>query len=91
MLTIYKYPVPVEDSFTLDLPEGFRVLAIQEQHGAPQLWAMVDADGKKQPEQFALRGTGHNCDGLGFAEHVGTFQLSSGALVFHVFHLRSIR
>lgn len=91
MLTIYKYPIPVEDSFELQLPEGFRVLSIQEQHGAPRLWAMVDSDGKKLPEKFALRGTGHDCTGLGFASHVGTFQLRGGALVFHVFHLRSVR
>lgn len=86
MLTIHKYEIPVEDSFAIELPEGFRVLALQTQREQPQLWALIDDKAPMRLERFELRGTGHDCTGLGRASHVGTFQLRGGSLIFHVFH-----
>lgn len=90
MLTIYKYKIPLGDSFAIEMPQGARALSIQIQRGVPQLWALVDNTAPKVMEQFELRGTGHDCAGLEKAQHVGSFQLDDGALVFHVFHKKGI-
>jgi hypothetical protein len=87
MLTIHKHAIPVEDSFALDLPLGFRVLKLDAQRETPQLWVLVDDQAPKRLERFELRGTGHDCTGLDKHTYVGTFLLRGGALVFHVFHL----
>ena len=86
-MKIYKYPVPVADEFSIQVPEAARLLDVQVQRGSVQLWAMVAPDARMVTRKFALRGTGHDASGLGFAAHVGTFQLDGGALVFHLFDL----
>ncbi|GAI73874.1 unnamed protein product [marine sediment metagenome] len=35
MLTIFKYPIPAEDHFTLELPKDAKILTIQTQRGTP--------------------------------------------------------
>ena len=88
MLTVYKYAIPVEDSFSLPMPIGARVLCVQVQRGEPCIWAMINTGADLVRRQFALRGTGHNCDGLGSSRtYVGTFQLGEGSFVGHLFDL----
>lgn len=86
-MKIYKYPIAIAEEFTIEMPRSARPLDVQMQRGEPQLWVMVDPDGRLVKRKFALRGTGHDASGLGFAVHVGTFQASGGALVFHLFDL----
>jgi hypothetical protein len=80
---VWKFEIPAQPSFTLDMRLGARVLSVQLQDGKPMLWALVDTS---QPERtFAFRSvpTGLEFDptGLTFA---GTFQPLPG-LVFHLF------
>ena len=89
MQTVYKYPVPVVDYFTLRMPPGARVLTVQVQREQPQIWALVDANVSfTENRNFRLTGTGHPIqeeeDSLVW---VGTFQLAQGGLVFHVFEI----
>jgi hypothetical protein len=81
--TIYKYPFPIRDEVVIELPKGAKVLSIQEQYGEPQLWALVDLDAEMELRFFDVRGTGHDADGVG--DHVSSFQMRGGTLVFHVF------
>ncbi len=85
MITIHKYEIPIEDSFVLELPVGARILSVQTQNGVPQLWAVVDSRAPKREQQFHLRGTGYDCQGLGSLTYLATFQIHDGALVFHLF------
>jgi hypothetical protein len=61
------------------------------QHGQPCIWArvVVDKDHPLRERWFRVAGTGHPLEGTMPSDHdgdyVGTFQLSDGALVFHVF------
>jgi hypothetical protein len=87
MTTIYKYEVRIADEFAIEMPRGARVLSVQTQNSAPYLWALVESTAPMTLRTFALRGTGHNADGLALAPFVGTFHLSNGALVFHLFDL----
>jgi len=88
-MRIYKYAVPIQDESRIGMPRGSRLLSVQTQHGAPQLWAMVDTDATIVPRGFALCGTGHDATWVYVrgGVYVGTFQMRDGGLVFHLFDL----
>ena len=90
MLTIYKYPIPIEDHFTLELPEGAKILTVQMQGGMPQLWAMVDSEKEKKTRYFRLGRTGYPLgdDYLRIVNYIGTFQIEDGILAFHLFEIK---
>jgi len=87
MTSIYKYPFDVNDRVELLMPASAEILTVQMQHGRPCVWARVDP--KEEPGIVVLRifGTGHPIDDKNDMEYVGTFQMSGGALVFHVFEV----
>ena len=90
MLSIFKYPVLIQDHFTLELPKDAKILTVQTQRGTPQLWAMVDSETEKEKRYFRLTGTGHPLgdDYLRIINYVGTFQMANGTLVFHLFEIK---
>lgn len=83
MRTIWKKTLVVADEQVVEIPRGSTVLDVQVQRGFPCLWMFVDDAEPKTPRRVLMRGTGHDCSGLSWRNHMGTFQL--GALVFHVF------
>lgn len=86
-LAIWKFPVEVADTFSVQMPSGARVLAVQMQHAKPCLWALVTPSAPVHYRQFFVFGTGHDIapEIAAVAEYVGTFQLHGGSLVFHLF------
>jgi hypothetical protein len=88
MRKVFKYDVPVDDVFALDIPEGAKILSFQAQRDRPTIWALVNPDAPAERRQFRLAGTGHPItdfdDELSF---VGTCQMMSGSLVWHLFEL----
>jgi len=90
MLSIFKYPVLIQDHFTLELPKDAKILTVQTQRGTPQLWAMVDSETEKEKRYFRLTGTGHPLgdDYLRIINYIGTFQMVNGTLVFHLFEIK---
>ena len=86
MKTIYKYPVRMLENFTVEAPHGAEFFAVQVQGDEVQMWARVDTKYPLNTYRFGVFGTGHVLSGVGpTAPHIGTFQLSGGALVFHLF------
>jgi len=83
--TIWKYPVPIADTFTLELAPGARPLSVQCQDGAPFLWVLLDPSLGPEPRHFHLLGTGHPRGARSLGTFLGTFQLAGGTLVFHLF------
>lgn len=83
MLSIYKYPLRIDDEISLVMPVGAELLTTQIQSDIPCLWAKVDTRAPMVRRIFRWRGTGHPADGLG--EYVGTVQMHGGGLVFHLF------
>lgn len=81
---IYKYPLPMKDEVTLDLPDRARVLCAQVQDGQPYVWTLVDTTAPVRPRILHVVGTGHPFP-AGNLVYVGTVQLDAGRLVFHVF------
>ncbi len=73
-MTIWKFPVSIDDHFTLQMPRGAKVLSVgvqatpqagpprpADQREVPFLWALVDPDPDLGTEtrHFLLAGTGH--------------------------------
>lgn len=83
--TIWKFPFEVKDAVTLDMPIDAQVLDVQVQKGIPCIWALVDPHAERCRRQFRVYGTGHPVNVTG--DHVGTFQLAGGSLVFHMFEV----
>jgi hypothetical protein len=83
-MTIWKYPLPVDDCFFVTMPVGARLLSVQMQDGQPCLWALVDPTAAKIGRLLRVYGTGSPISGDPGA-FVGTFQMHGGALVFHLF------
>ena len=90
MLTIWKYPVLINEHIQLKMPSGARILDVQCQKGHPQLWALVNPDLPKENRNFRLSGTGHPIGECAKTlSHMGTFQFGNGSLVFHLFEIKS--
>jgi hypothetical protein len=86
MKTIYKYPLEVADLCDVQMPEGAVVLTVQALRNQPCLWAEVDTKAKTIKRRFRTYGTGHpRDDAQKFPHYVGTYQISDGLFVFHVF------
>lgn len=87
-MTIWKYPLPANDKFVVDLPKGAKVLSVQMQNDAPQMWVLVDSTAPKRTRNFYLAGTGERLPlVISQAEFIGTFQ--TDAMVWHLFDLGS--
>ena len=83
--TIYKYRLQqIRDRFSVPMPAGAQIVHVASQGGWPCIWAIVDTDAPEVVYDFELRGTGHELGSVG--DHIGTFQLDGGGLVFHLFH-----
>ncbi len=89
MLTIHKFHVPATDEFSLTLSAHAKVLDVQVQGYVAKMWVLLDPNGIGETRTFRVFGTGHPIDHVEMADlqHVGTFQLNDGALVFHVFEV----
>jgi hypothetical protein len=83
VVTIYKYPAPIDDEFTVEMPRGAQVLSVAIQDGIPCMWALVNPKEPLESRRFHWRGTGHPANLMG--RFVGTVLMHGGALVFHLF------
>ncbi len=82
--TIWKYHASPSGRWTQLMPAGAEILSVQIQRGQVEMWALVDANRPEEVRAFVTYGTGHPMpDDPG--KFIGTFQLASGDLVFHLF------
>lgn len=88
MKTIWKYIIPTEDEFSLDLPKEAICLCFDTQSGIPTLWVMVDPEAKKEKRHFRFAGTGHplNTDKWQHT-YIDTAKFAGDQLIFHLFEL----
>lgn len=86
MKKIWKFPVPLLDETSVEMPKDARILTVQTQFDEPQVWAVVDPKAPVEMRRFRWIGTGHPNDAYLFdGVYVGTVQLHGGELVFHLF------
>lgn len=83
---IWKYELQNEGVQELKMPKGADILTVQTQYEKPCLWALVNPDAVEVSRGFMIYGTGHPVPTEPYPhKYIGTYQLSGGALVFHVF------
>ena len=85
MRTVYKYPLLLEDTQEIEMPGGSQILTVQVQRDQPCVWALVETQSQLVNRTFRVAGTGHDIPYGPELDYIGTFQLQSGLLVFHVF------
>lgn len=82
MNVIYKYPI--QNSFSLQLPVGAKVLCVQMQYNVPYMWVMQDTSNYLEPRHFRIVNTGDDTD-CKPENYIGTFQEDNGSYVGHLF------
>lgn len=94
MRRVYKYGFPIADRVRLSMPRGAEIVHVAAQ-GHPAfspngeaafVWALVDPEAITEERRFRLAGTGHDLPDEGL-EHVGSFLMQEGLLVFHLFEV----
>lgn len=81
---IYKFPLKITDTQTVEMPPSAKILTAQMQNGNLCLWALVDAEPEleKQPRVIEIIGTGNPFPER-LRRYISTVQIS--AEVWHVF------
>lgn len=88
---IWKFPLDVADFQAVLMPKGAGFLDVQVQNGQPCMWVMCDPDAEQVNIPFLMLGTGHRMvdnEAKHVGDHLGTFQLKDGGLVFHLFEYK---
>lgn len=85
--TIWKFQLQVLDTQFIWIPKNAEILSVQNQNEVPCMWALVNPTEEKEEKCFEIFGTGHDvhCDMGIDRRFIGTFQLHTGSLVFHLF------
>jgi len=86
MKVVGKFTLKDHES-NLEIPEGYEVLSVVEQHNKIVLYCIVNPENELVDAQFLVIGTGWDIpdkatDDMKF---IGTVVISNGALVWHVF------
>lgn len=84
-MKIYKYEVPITENPTINMEVGAKILSFQIQRGKPVIWALVNPNAPTEERWFTLVGTGMDLPEYGDLEFIGTIQMESGDLVWHLF------
>lgn len=58
MKAIYKYPLPVQEKHTIELPKGARIIRVEDVDGLFFLWAIVDTEAEKENRFLEFYKTG---------------------------------
>lgn len=83
-MQVWKYTLGTNTKH-LELPKGAKLLCVDVQQGEPQLWVLVTPGNELETRCIESFATGQPIPIEHRYEHVGTFMLEGGALVFHVF------
>jgi len=86
MRKIFKYPLSVTDHQEIHVPVGGKFISVQVQNNEICLWALVDEDKIQVAREIRVIGTGHPIyDDSGNMDYIGTVQMMSGKLIWHIF------
>lgn len=95
MITVHKFPVQIQNLFTLKMPAGAEVVHVDLQNRQPFMWVRIDTAQPLKLYEFGVFGTGEDMTDTGndyphnnpvaHAPHLGTFLMHDGQLVLHLF------
>jgi len=82
--TIWKYPLPLMEEPSIEMPEGSIPLSVGMTHDGPAVWAAVPSwNAENEQHRFKLKGTGHPFPDLLAHRFIGTFMVFG--LIYHLF------
>lgn len=89
MKTIWKFEIPFEYKFKLEMHKNAEILCIQQDQKTmnPCIWAMVDTENETEERFFELFVTGHDihCDMGIDRKYLGSYQYKKGEFIGHIF------
>ena len=88
MKSIWQFEFTIQDHVTIQMPRGASILSVQMQRRTPCIWAEVDTSADVTDFRFRIFGTDHPIpeEVATHLDYIGTFQMHSGDLVFHLYH-----
>ncbi len=89
MSTIWKYILTTADEQVVEMPNGAEILSCQMQGEDLYLWALVTPGADLKTRLIRIHGTGHPVPYAERLKFISTFQMHGGALIFHVFEVKS--
>ena len=75
MKTIFKQKLDICDKQTIELPQDFKILHINEQNGVPCIWYKCTSDAPAVKLDIYCFGTGFRMDGLPSMQYIGTVMI----------------
>ena len=84
MITIWKFPLKIRGSQTIEFPEFHTVLHVAMQRTEICVWAQVDDKSPKIQKTFQIRGTGQIID-IRCRNHIGTVDAKASDEILHVY------
>lgn len=90
MNIIYKFQIPIEYFFEIEMPQYSKIVGFQLQNENPIIWTVCDADLILVKRKFMLIGTGIEIPediNVDFIDYIGTIQMNDAKLVWHLFDL----
>lgn len=84
-MTVFKYTLPLTGKCSLSMPDGAKVLSVQNQREALTLWALVDEGAVRVQRDFMSVMTGAISPLSHLQPFIGTVQFDGGNFVVHVF------
>lgn len=86
MPTIWKYLIPIKDSFSLKIPSDYRILDFKIQDGNPVLWVSVILENSNEDVKFRVFATGVSLPTSSENLHyIGTVLMINDSLAWHLF------
>lgn len=83
--SIWKFPIETRDKQIINVSAGAEFLSVQIQHGKPCIWAKVNPENTTVRTNVVIIGTGKSANASDKLQFIGTYQLSDGNFVGHVF------
>lgn len=87
-MLIYKYPVPITDRFTIEMPINAKILSFQLQYEIPNIWVAVLPNSSLEERKFNLVGTGNDIYMDNVKSFIGTIIMFTDRLVWHLFEMK---
>lgn len=88
MKAVWKYNIELTDTNKFDMPLRTEILHVECQGGDAVMWALVNLNEKlTEWREFIVVETGRAIDARS-CEYVGTFQLSAGTYIGHIFEIK---
>ena len=93
MLKVWRYDIPLEDVFELEVPKNSEVLCVntvnKSETPRPSIWFLVAPHCEEtEKRKFIVRDTGHEIyEHSDYIKYLGTFFIVDRTLVFHVFEV----